>query len=176
MDNGIIRAVLNQDGLLTSLIDHASGRDAIAPGQAGNLLELFRDTPNEWDAWDIEEFYRRNVTPLTQADGVDVERSRAGVVVVVKRKVGASTITQRLTLDAGAASLGGIATTVDWQEREKMLKIAFPLDVRRIVQRRKPSSVTYSGRRTPTHPGKRPSLRSAPTAGSTSPSPATALQ
>ena len=61
LDNGIIRAVINADGLLVSLVDHASGRDAIAPGQFGNLLELHRDTPNEWDAWDIDAFYRRNV-------------------------------------------------------------------------------------------------------------------
>jgi alpha-mannosidase len=129
LDNGIIRAVFDDRGLLTSLVDHASGRDAIAPGHAGNLLELFRDTPNEWDAWDIEEFYRRNVTPLTEAESIGLERTAASAVVVVKRTVGASTITQRLTLAAGAESLG-ISTIVDWQEREKMLKIAFPLDVR----------------------------------------------
>ncbi|MFK0004101.1 alpha-mannosidase [Paenarthrobacter sp. NPDC090522] len=129
VDNGIIRAVLDSNGLLTSLVDHASGRDAIALGQAGNLLELFRDTPNEWDAWDIEEFYRHNVTPLTGVEGTALERTATGAVVVVKRSVGGSTITQRITLDAGAESLA-IATTVDWQEREKMLKIAFPLDVR----------------------------------------------
>ena len=62
LDNGIIRAVVDADGLLVSLRDHATGREAIAPGQRGNLLELHRDTPNEWDAWDIDEFYRRNVT------------------------------------------------------------------------------------------------------------------
>ncbi len=129
LDNGIIRAVLDSDGLLTSLMDHSTGREAMVPGQPGNLLELFRDTPNEWDAWDIEEFYRRNVTQVTQADTIDLERTEAGAVVVVKRTVGASSITQRITLDAGAESLG-ISTTVDWQEREKMLKIAFPLDVR----------------------------------------------
>ncbi|MFF1830173.1 alpha-mannosidase [Paenarthrobacter sp. NPDC058040] len=129
LDNGVVRAVLDASGLLTSLIDHASGRDAIAPGQAGNLLELFRDTPNEWDAWDIEEFYRRNVTRLTDVESIALERTASGAVVVVKRAVGASTITQRVTLDAGAESLG-ISTEVDWQEREKMLKIAFPLDVR----------------------------------------------
>ena len=61
LDNGVIRAVINAGGLLESLVDHASGRDAIAPGQFGNLLELHRDTPNEWDAWDIDAFYRRNV-------------------------------------------------------------------------------------------------------------------
>ena len=57
------------DGLLASLVDYATGREAIAPGVPGNLLELHRDTPNEWDAWDIDEFYRRNVTPLTEAAG-----------------------------------------------------------------------------------------------------------
>ncbi|WP_426006183.1 alpha-mannosidase [Paenarthrobacter sp. NyZ202] len=129
LDNGVIRAVLDGNGLLTSLVDHASGRDAIAPGQAGNLLELYRDTPNEWDAWDIEEFYRHNVTPLATADAVGLERTATGAVVVVKRRVGSSTITQRLTLDAGAESLA-ISTDVDWQEREKMLKLAFALDVR----------------------------------------------
>ncbi|MET4621750.1 alpha-mannosidase [Arthrobacter sp. 2762] len=129
LDNGVIRAVVDSDGLLTSLMDYSTGREAMVPGQPGNLLELFRDTPNEWDAWDIEEFYRRNVTKVTQAETIDLERTEAGAVVVVKRTVGASTITQRITLDAGAESLG-ISTTVDWQEREKMLKIAFPLDVR----------------------------------------------
>jgi alpha-mannosidase len=129
LDNGIIRVVVDSNGLLTSLMDHSTGREAVAPGQPGNLLELFRDTPNEWDAWDIEEFYRRNVTKVTQAESIGLERTEAGAVVKVKRTVGASTITQRITLDAGAESLG-ISTTVDWQEREKMLKIAFPLDVR----------------------------------------------
>ncbi|GAA2856804.1 alpha-mannosidase [Paenarthrobacter ilicis] len=129
LDNGILRAVLDAGGLLTSLVDYSSGREAIAPGQPGNLLELFRDTPNEWDAWDIEEFYRRNVTPLTDADAIHLERTDHGVVVVVRRSVGSSTMVQRISLDAGAASLG-ISTSVDWQEREKMLKIAFPLDVR----------------------------------------------
>lgn len=129
LDNGILRAVLDAGGLLTSLVDYSSGREAIAPGQPGNLLELFRDTPNEWDAWDIEEFYRRNVTPLTDADAIHLERADHGVVVVVRRSVGSSTMVQRISLDAGAASLG-ISTSVDWQEREKMLKIAFPLDVR----------------------------------------------
>ncbi|HEX9226865.1 MAG TPA: alpha-mannosidase, partial [Arthrobacter sp.] len=65
LDNGVIRAVVNANGLLGSLVDHASGREAIAPGQFGNLLELHRDTPNEWDAWDIDAFYRRNVVALT---------------------------------------------------------------------------------------------------------------
>ena len=129
LDNGIIRAKLDREGLLTSLIDHASGREAIAPGTFGNHLELHRDTPNEWDAWDIDEFYRRNVTSLTEARSVRLECEDDDAVVVVERAVGSSSITQRISLRAGAESLA-ISTAVDWQEREKLLKLGFPLDVR----------------------------------------------
>ncbi len=129
LDNGVLRAVLDADGLLTSLTDYATGREAIAPGSRGNLLELHRDTPNEWDAWDIDEFYRRNVTPLTAAQAVRLERTKSSAVVVVDRLAGSSQLTQRIILQAGSASLT-ITTAVDWQESEKLLKLGFPLDVR----------------------------------------------
>ena len=48
---------------------------------------------------------------------------------MVERLAGSSRITQRITLAAGRRSLG-ISTEVDWQEREKLLKLGFPLDVR----------------------------------------------
>ncbi len=129
LDNGIIRAVLDADGLLTSLRDYASGREAVAPGERGNLLELHRDTPNEWDAWDIDEFYRRNVTPLTCAESVRLAEHDSEATVVVERMAGSSAITQRISLAAGSPSLS-ITTSVDWQEREKLLKLGFALDVR----------------------------------------------
>ncbi|MFF2347955.1 alpha-mannosidase [Pseudarthrobacter sp. NPDC058119] len=129
LDNGVIRAVVDADGLLSSLRDHASGREAIAPGQRGNLLELHRDTPNEWDAWDIDEFYRRNVTPLVHADSVRLEREGGSAVVVVERLAGTSPLSQRIRLAPGSPSLE-ITTSVDWQEREKLLKLGFALDVR----------------------------------------------
>ncbi|MDI3243001.1 glycoside hydrolase family 38 C-terminal domain-containing protein [Arthrobacter sp. AL08] len=129
LDNGIIRAVINADGLLESLVDHTSGREAIVPGQFGNLLELHRDTPNEWDAWDIDAFYRRNVLPLTEALSVTLERGARDAVVVVERLAGSSSVTQRISLAAGAGSLA-ISTAVDWQESEKLLKLGFALDVR----------------------------------------------
>lgn len=127
LDNGVIRAVIDADGLLVSLTDYASGREAIAPGERGNLLELHRDTPNEWDAWDIDEFYRRNVTPLVAARSVSLAEDGASVMVV--RTMGASAVTQRITVAPGSPSVA-ITTVVDWQEREKLLKLGFPLDVR----------------------------------------------
>ncbi len=133
LDNGIIRAVVDANGLLASLTDRATGREAIAPGEFGNLLELHRDTPNEWDAWDIDAFYRRNVVRLAEARSVTLERDlRAespNAVVVVERMAGSSPVIQRIALEAGAGSLA-ITTEVDWQESEKLLKLGFALDLR----------------------------------------------
>lgn len=129
LDNGVIRAVLDADGLIASLSDYASGREAIAPGQRGNLLELHRDTPNEWDAWDIDAFYRRSVTRLDQAQAVRVETHGQSAAVVVERVAGSSPVTQRIVLAPGSGSLE-ITTAVDWQESEKLLKLGFALDVR----------------------------------------------
>lgn len=129
LDNGVIRAVLDADGLLASLTDYATGREAIAPGERGNLLELHRDTPNEWDAWDIDEFYRRNVTALSSARDIRLEHVGNSAVVVVDRVAGSSPVTQRIVLDVGSDSLG-ITTAVQWQESEKLLKLGFPLDVK----------------------------------------------
>ncbi len=122
LDNGIVRAVISPKGLLTSLIDTASGREAIAPNSVGNLLQLHRDTPNQWDAWDIDEFYRHVVTDLTDADSVVLD----GDVVVVRRIFGKSRIVQRLRLNSHALE---IENDIDWRESQKLLKLAFPVDV-----------------------------------------------
>lgn len=130
LENRVLRAEVSPEGLLVSLVDAASGRDAIAPGSAGNLLELHRDTPNEWDAWDVDEFYRHHVERLTDAVSVAPGAGRPGEAVLeVRRAFGGSSAVQRLILAPGAAGLR-IETEVEWHERQKLLKLGFGLDVR----------------------------------------------
>ena len=64
LDNGLVRARVDARGLLTSVVDAVSGREALAPGTLGNLLQLHADTPVRFDAWDIDSYYRRCVTDL----------------------------------------------------------------------------------------------------------------
>ena len=95
----------------------------------GNLLQLHRDLPNAWDAWDVDEHYRRNVTDLVDADVVELTTTDDGRAAVrIERRFGSSTVRQLLTLVAGEAALD-VTTTVDWHERQKLLKLAFALDV-----------------------------------------------
>jgi alpha-mannosidase len=132
LDNGLLRVVVDDRGLVTSVTDLAAGREALAPGTSANLLQLHPDLPNEWDAWDVDRFYRNTVTDLT--DVAELELVKAGepgavATVRVARAFGASLVTQLITLRAGARRLD-FETEVDWHEREKFLKVAFPVDVR----------------------------------------------
>jgi alpha-mannosidase len=132
LDNGLLRVVIDDRGLVTSVTDLAAAREALAPGASANLLQLHPDLPNEWDAWDVDRFYRNTVTDLT--DVAELELVKAGepgavATVRVSRAFGGSLVTQLITLRADARRLD-FEAEVDWHEREKFLKVAFPVDVR----------------------------------------------
>ncbi|MGZ4650961.1 MAG: alpha-mannosidase [Kineosporiaceae bacterium] len=139
LDNGLLRVVVDHHGLVTSLYDRVADREVIAPGAAGNLLQLHPDLPNHWDAWDVDAFYRNTRADLVDADVVEivapeqrsggVGRGGAGAVAArVVRSPRSSTVEQVLSLRPGHRRLE-IDTEVDWHEQETFLKLAFPLDV-----------------------------------------------
>jgi alpha-mannosidase len=129
LDNGLVRVEVDADGLLASVRDLVTDREVLAPGTRGNLLQLHTDLPNHWDAWDVDKHYRRRHTDLTGADAVTVlERGPLVAAVRVERSFGDSRITQVITVTAGSTGVR-IDTEIDWHEREKILKLAFPLDV-----------------------------------------------
>ena len=148
LDNGLIRVVVDGDGLLASVRDLRADRELLAPGAVGNLLQLHRDTPTRWDAWDIDAHYRRSVSDLRAVESVEVvESTPQRVAVRVHRRFSASTVQQTVTLDAGAARVD-LETRVDWHERQRLLKLAFPLDVH---ADRAASEVQFGHVHRPTH-------------------------
>ena len=142
IENEALHAVLDETGALISLTDRVSGREVIAPGESGALLQLHRDTPNAWDAWDIDEFYRHVVRDLDAPTAVDVSEAGGGVRVSftysTSLEAGAPTdgvtgagsrIVKTFELRPGDESLQ-ITLDIDWREHKKALKLAFPLDLR----------------------------------------------
>ncbi|MPV35577.1 alpha-mannosidase [Georgenia subflava] len=145
--NAHVRVTVDARGLITSIHDLAADREVVPPGQAANLLQIFRDTPNQWDAWDIDEHYRRHGRDLDSADTVEVVESDHGPTIRVVRTVGASTITQQIGLRPDQPTVD-LRTTVDWHERQKLLKLAFPLDVH---AERAASEIQFGHVHRPTH-------------------------
>ncbi|NEE02199.1 alpha-mannosidase [Phytoactinopolyspora halotolerans] len=129
LENAAVRVVVDERGLITSVRDLAAGREVIPSGTPANMLQLFRDTPTQWDAWDVDQLDRHAATALVDADEVDVvelDGGRRGVRV--RRTFASSSVTQVITLDGDEPTVD-IETTIDWHERQKLLKLAFPLDV-----------------------------------------------
>ncbi|GAA1877980.1 alpha-mannosidase [Lapillicoccus jejuensis] len=124
LESDAVTARLDAQGHVVSLVDRRTGRDAIAPGEKGNELLVFRDTPNQWDAWDVDKAYERMPLDVVATTGVEVD----GDTVVVRRTVSASTVVQRVRLSPDGGALE-IETEVDWHEKQKLLKLAFVLDV-----------------------------------------------
>ncbi|PYY41637.1 MULTISPECIES: glycoside hydrolase family 38 C-terminal domain-containing protein [unclassified Curtobacterium] len=123
-DTGAVVATVDAAGHVVSFVERASGRDAVAPGAAAAEYTVFRDTPNQWEAWDIDRAYQRHGSALT-ATSVTVE----GDALVVVRPFGSSTVTTRYTATEGQPELV-VETEVDWHEQQKLLKLAFPLDLK----------------------------------------------
>ncbi|MFM7063456.1 MAG: alpha-mannosidase, partial [Actinomycetes bacterium] len=129
LDNGLVRVVIDTDGHVASLVDLATGREAVAPGHVAGVLQLHPDLPAEYDAWDIEDYDVRRPVPVVGTTGTEVLETGPLVARVrVSRSDGPSTFEQTYELTAGSSRLD-VHCDVDWQHRERLLKVAFPLDV-----------------------------------------------
>jgi alpha-mannosidase len=130
LDNGILRVCWDTDGLLTSVWDHASNREVIAPGRLGNLFQLHEDRPSSFDAWNVDREYLQQFVELRDLESIEVveqEPWRGGVRFA--RCFGDSRLTQTMRLAAGSRRLE-FHTEVEWHERHRFLKVAFPVVIR----------------------------------------------
>jgi len=129
LDNGIVRVEIAEDGTLASVRDLRADREVLA--DQGNLLRLHTDLPNYWDAWDIDKHYKNRYTDLLEPESVTVteESPLVGAITVERAFGNGSRISQTVTVRAGSPRID-IETDIDWHEAEKILKAAFPVDVR----------------------------------------------
>ncbi|RUR03277.1 alpha-mannosidase [Labedella endophytica] len=148
LENGLVRVVIDADGLVSSLYDLRAERELVAPGERAGELWIYRDTPAQWDAWDIDVHYQRHGTAIRAFDSIEVvSEDDAAATVRITRSRGESTFVQEFTLTAGRPTLD-LTTTIDWHERQKLLKLAFPLDVH---AERASSEIQFGHIHRPTH-------------------------
>lgn len=130
LENKALRAEFSVSGDLVRLLEKKSGREALAPGETGNSFVLFDDQPNNWDAWDVDVFHleTRELIPGA-ANGKIIENKPLRAGLSFSRSFGASSIHQKVFLEAGSGHLV-FECEVDWHHRKKFLKVEFPVDVK----------------------------------------------
>lgn len=128
LENELVSVLVSGEGLIVSAVDKATGRETVAPGKAANLFQLHQDFPNMWDAWDIDRYYRNSVDDLTAVSSIEASLVNGVAQIVVVRPFSESTITQTILLAPDSRTVL-LRNEVDWHETEKLLKLAFPLDI-----------------------------------------------
>jgi alpha-mannosidase len=132
LENAHLRVTLGEDGSVASIVEKASGREALA--EPGNRLELYEDRPVKFDAWDIDPAHletRRDCAPADAWEIVTSQPLRAEIAFT--RRIGErSTLRQVIRLDAGSRRVE-VHSEADWQEEHTLLKVCFPLAVRSTI-------------------------------------------
>lgn len=128
--NGLLRLRLGVDGAVESLWDFEADREVLAPGRKGNVFQLHPDNPIVNDAWDVDIFYRERCQDLLGIDEMTVlEAGPFRASVSLKRSFGSSVIIQKIIMHAESRRIDFV-TEVEWNENHKLLKVAFPVDIR----------------------------------------------
>jgi alpha-mannosidase len=128
LSNGLLALCVDGKGVVQSCFDQIRERETLS-GPA-NEFHLLRDYPNRWSAWDIEASAMEDFEVLDgEASARIAESGPLRVVLEGERSFGNSVIRQRIVLRAGSARVD-FETEIDWRERDKALKVAFPLAVR----------------------------------------------
>ncbi|KKO50811.1 alpha-mannosidase [Paenibacillus sp. DMB20] len=138
----------NESGQLTRLYDIQEQREVLAKGARGNVLQIFEDKPLAHEAWDIDIFYQqksREIGTLTELKVV--ESSHLRTVIRFAWKYGQSTLEQQMILYANSRRIDFV-TEADWHERQQLLKVAFPVNVRSTEAT---YDVQYGNVKRPTH-------------------------
>ena len=127
LENELLKLEFNDRGEITSIFDKEAGRE-LAAGPC-NSFKMYKDVPGAWDAWDIDSMYVDTPVELPETAAIEVVADGPLVAVLrVARKLHNSTMTQEISLRRDTRRVD-FATTVDWQESHKLLKVAFPVNI-----------------------------------------------
>lgn len=129
LETDYFRVFVDETGALTEVYDKKAGRQVLKDGERGNVLQAFEDKPVKFNAWDIDIYYPEKMWEVDQVTSMElVEKGEVRLVLRVNKKFLDSEISQDLILYRDVPRID-FATTIDWKEKEILLKAAFPVDV-----------------------------------------------
>jgi alpha-mannosidase len=137
LETPFFRVRLDSKGAFSSLYAKHLRRELFEKGKHGNYIGTFRDTPKQWEAWNIDAEYNKHKTELWKTKQIKVIEQgplRATIRIELKTDSG-SHLTQDVHFYHQSPRID-FQTGVRWQEKQTLMKVAFPFNM-------KVSSATY---------------------------------
>ena len=129
IENANLRVTVDKKtGCITGLFDKRANFESFAPGACGNQFQFFKDTPKDYDAWNIDPgTLEVPPTVIDHADSVALSGVQTPHPDIrVTRHWQASKFVQTIDLAPGTDQVD-IDNEIDWHETHVLLKAAFPL-------------------------------------------------
>ncbi|MCL2865560.1 MAG: alpha-mannosidase [Lachnospiraceae bacterium] len=121
--------VWNDQGQLTSIFDKTAQREVLKEGGLGNYLRIFEDKPMQFDAWDIDLYYMQKYEDVL-ASKIEIQSQNGlSACIVFTYVFGQSKMLQEMIVYANSRRID-FKTNVDWQERQRLLRTFFDVDIR----------------------------------------------
>jgi alpha-mannosidase len=113
-------------GCITSL--QTASFEVLAKGACGNQLQFFKDTPKDYDAWNVDPgTFDKQIDVPVKADSVElIGKDSPKPAVRVTRNWQSSKFVQTISIAPGSDQVD-IDNEIDWHESHVLLKAAFPL-------------------------------------------------
>ena len=129
IETPLYRIKLGDDGSLAQIYDKINDRDVLAA--PGNMLQVFEDYPGyKFSAWDIAYHFEEYQYPVQQTSPWQmVANGPLFAVFSSQWQVLDSTIEQEMWLYTNNPRID-FHTQAEWRDGRKMLKAAFPLQIR----------------------------------------------
>ncbi|MEL6306935.1 MAG: glycoside hydrolase family 38 C-terminal domain-containing protein, partial [Chloroflexota bacterium] len=125
LDNKWSWVVFDEQGDLNSLYDHITEIPFLQ--KHANQFQIFEDRPLRFDAWNIDPDFEDKMWLADPAHKIEiVENNEIRITLKIVRKVMRSTMTQHISMWRESLRID-FHTHIDWQERNMLLKVAFPL-------------------------------------------------
>lgn len=129
MENEFFVVEYNEKGQFARIYDKKAEREVLKPGQAGNVIVSYEDRPHNYDAWDVNNYYKEKSWDIDQVSAMEVvENGPVRACVKVERPYLDSVITQYIYLYHDIPRID-IRNVIDWKEHQIFVKDYFPIDV-----------------------------------------------
>ena len=121
LENKFIKVSVGEDGVISSIYDKEKDFETV---KYANRLLLWEDLPINWEAWDINHYYKETKPEQAQRVSLEIIGDNGHLVGIEQvMSIGRSTVVQAITLSSDSREIR-IENTVDWKEDKKLLKAA----------------------------------------------------
>lgn len=129
IETPVLKAVFADDGSFSSFYDKTLNREFVRKGGSLNKLNIYKDNPGMYDAWDILREYREREDKIELCGDISVvERNLLYVCIGLEFKTAHSSWKQYIYFFYNTTKVV-VKNEVDWNESNRLAKASFDVNV-----------------------------------------------